>query len=74
MFVSMRDPLPGEESTFRTAVQSRNKEAFARLFDLYPNVLWGKITDTLTQEDRVWMDEAILQERALANSSEDEYD
>ena len=73
MLAGVRDALPGEELMFRDAVRSRNKEAFSQLFDLYPNVLWGGVSNTLSTEDRAWMHE-ILQEKEMKRSREENCD
>lgn len=49
-----REPLLGEEKAYRAAISARDEELFLQLFDLYPGVLWGSITNTLSAEDRKW--------------------
>lgn len=49
-----RDPLLNEEKAYRGAISFRDEAAFRQLFELYPNVLWGSITSTLSKEDKEW--------------------
>ena len=72
MFACFRDPLPNERETCLRAIQARNEKAFSELFDLYPNVLWGKVSCTLPPDDRLWA-LGVLQkrERSLSEAESD---
>lgn len=54
MIEHCRDPLPDEERRYRAAVATRNKEQLMELNRLYPFVMWGSITRTLTNEEQGW--------------------
>lgn len=56
----VRGPLPNEAAAYQGAISFRDEAAFRQLFELYPNVLWGSITSTLSKEDKEWSS-AIIQ-------------
>lgn len=63
MLAGVRDPLPDEKQRYLYAVQSRDEEGFVQMFQLYPNVLWGDVTKTLSDEDRDWTRQVLQNKR-----------
>lgn len=52
----MRDASQGEAILFETMVQNRNAEGLLNLVKVrFPEVLWGKVTQSLSLEDRQWV-------------------
>jgi hypothetical protein len=63
MIGGIRDPLPDEARKYLAAVQARDEQAFMDLFGLYPNVLWGNVSQTLSAEDRQWTSSVLQKHR-----------
>jgi hypothetical protein len=62
-----RDPLPHEAEQYREAIAQKNVEQLQRIMtDLYPNVIWGTVTQTLSEFDRAW-----VMKHLVASSSAD---
>lgn len=61
---TIRGPLPDEESMYRAAVSARDAELYLSLFKLHPTVLWGSVTETLSNKDRAWADEVLKSNKA----------
>jgi hypothetical protein len=59
----MRDPLPHETESYLSAIRSRNKEFFIEFQRLHPQVFWGTVATTLSQEDAAWADQVIQAEQ-----------
>lgn len=55
----LRNPLPQERQHYLSTVQARDEQAFLQLFQLYPTVLWGSVTETLSDEDKTWTNRVI---------------
>ena len=56
-----RDALPAEAEMYKQAIADRNIEQLNNLVNnLYPNVMWGDATQSLSEEDRQWTTEALM--------------
>ena len=60
---ALRGPLPNEAEHYKSVVLSRDEESFKMIFRLYPGVLWGEVTSTLSAEDRAWADRVLSEKR-----------
>lgn len=50
-----RDATPYEASQYRQAIEKKDATKLQDIVcNLYPNVMWGSITRTLSEADRAW--------------------
>ncbi len=73
MSIMPRDPLPGERTVFMQAIQARNEGELAMVLQLYPNVLWGEMTQSLSAEDRAWLSQATQNVKRNFSDDDDEF-
>jgi len=51
-----RDPLPHEARQYRQAIAEKDAKKLQRIVsELYPNVIWGEVTKTLSEFDHAWV-------------------
>lgn len=55
-----RDPSEHEAGCYRDAVEMRDSDRLIELVrDMYPNVLWGSVTQSLPAHDREWINDTL---------------
>ena len=59
--MTVRDPLPQEERRYRSAVEFKDVDELLLCYKLYTHVLWGTITETLSDSDKAWASEVLKQ-------------
>lgn len=59
-----REPTPLERELYLEAVRERDEVRYLLLFeDGRPRILWGDVYNTLSQEDRAWIDDVITRKQ-----------
>lgn len=70
MEIGMREPTSFEASMLLGAVDERNPGQVSNLVTyLYPNILWGSVYKTLTDEEKEFVTKAINDWKNLENAS-----
>jgi hypothetical protein len=60
-----RDPSGAEAARYREAIVTRNAELLNTLVNVtYPDIVWGSVTQGMSEEDREWLMNNLRDPRA----------